>query len=120
MAVERSAAGPEFGVAVEPGDDGKVVAVVRGEIDMLTAPVLGAELDDATDRHPETLVIDMSGVTFLDSSGCHILVRARHRADGANVPLELVGLNGSCQRVLEISGLAELFTIRPAQREGAS
>jgi anti-sigma B factor antagonist len=103
----------DFSVAVQSTDgDGGLVAVVRGELDMRTAPVLDANLEDATARHPETLVVDMSGVTFLDSSGCHVLVRARRRADGANVALELAGLNATCIRVLEIAGLTELFTLR--------
>jgi anti-sigma B factor antagonist len=111
---------PDFAVSTESGDDGQVVAAVRGELDMLTAPVLDAELEAATGRQPATLVVDMSGVTFLDSSGCHTLVRARQRADGANITLELVGLNGSCKRVLEIAGLTELFNLSPVRRDGDS
>jgi anti-anti-sigma factor len=105
----------DFSVAIESGDhDRSLVAVVRGEIDLATAPVLDRELEGAVARGPDRVVVDMSGVTFLDSSGCHALVRAHRRADTTGVELHLAGLDGTCRRVLEVAGLAELLTIRDA------
>jgi anti-anti-sigma factor len=101
-----------FSVAIQPTDhDGSLTAVVRGEIDLATAPALDRELEEATARGPGRLVVDMSGVTFLDSSGCHVLVRAHRRADGTGVELALAGLNGACRRVLEVAGLTEVLPV---------
>jgi anti-sigma B factor antagonist len=105
----------DFSVAIQsPDHHGSLVAVVRGELDMLTAPILDAELEQATAQGPRTLVIEMSGVTFLDSSGCHALVRAHRRSDTTGVELYLAGLNGTCRRVLEVAGLTELLPLRDA------
>jgi len=102
------------------GDDGELTLVVRGEIDMLTAPKLDVEIEEAVARRPDVLVVDLAEVTFLDSSGCNVLVRGKRRADTAGVGLELTALPPACLRVFEIAGLLELFTIRPAQRDGHS
>lgn len=105
----------DFSVAIQSADhDGSLVAVVRGELDMLSASMLDAELEAATARRPATLVVEMSAVTFLDSSGCHALVRAHRRADTTGVELHLAGINGTCRRVLEVAGLSELLPIRDA------
>jgi anti-sigma B factor antagonist len=101
----------EFTVSTEPGTDGERVVVVSGEVDVATAPTLDRELEQALAR-PGTVVVDLSGVTFLDSSGCHVLVRANRRADSDGAALELTGLNGTSQRVFEVAGLTEVFTIR--------
>jgi anti-sigma B factor antagonist len=105
----------DFSVAIQSADhDGSLVAAVRGELDMLTAPMLDAELEQATAKGPRTIVVEMAAVRFLDSSGCHALVRAHRRAETTGVELYLVGLNGTCRRVLELAGLTELLPIRDA------
>jgi anti-anti-sigma factor len=103
----------DFSVAIQSADrDESLVAVVRGEVDVATAPELDRELEQATARGPGSLVVDLAGVTFLDSSGCHVLVRAHRRGEAAGVGVELAGVNGTTLRVLEVAGLTEVLTIR--------
>ena len=114
MVKERKNPGQDFSVSIQNGArDDELVVAVRGEIDMLTAPALEEELEDGIGKRPEILVVDLSGVTFLDSSGCNALIRGKRRADAHAIGLELAGLSPSCRRVLEIGGLLDLFTIRP-------
>ena len=51
--------------------------VVRGEVDISTATQLTAAIDAAIRESVGAFVVDLSGVEFLDSSGVHVLVRAR-------------------------------------------
>jgi anti-anti-sigma factor len=81
---------------------GWLVLAVAGEIDLATAPQLAACLVDATGRD---VAVDLSAVTFLDSSGLSALVAgSRAVAEGGHV-LRTFGESDTILRVLEISGL---------------
>jgi anti-anti-sigma factor len=95
-----------FDVAVTV-TDGLVVASVRGELDMATAPVLRSVLMAA--GGPST--VDLAGVTFIDASGLRVLVAAANRARGDGGELVLCGASRGVLRVLEITGLLGAFTI---------
>ena len=113
MAKESNEPSQDFAVSIEKGaHEDELMLVVRGEIDMLTAPALETELEDAVGKRPDTLVVDLAAVTFLDSSGCNALIRGKRRADAHAIGLELAGLSPACRRVFEIGGLLDLFTIR--------
>jgi anti-anti-sigma factor len=62
--------------------DGEVRVVVSGELDLATAPILGAAIEDAVTRGRERVVVDLAAAPFIDSSGINELVRAVHRVDG--------------------------------------
>src|SRR5215207_1759102 len=65
--------------------DGVAVVVVRGEIDLLSAPQFDALVDEAIldGGVPRPLLVDLAECTFMDSSGLAVLLRARTRlADG--------------------------------------
>ncbi|MET0145657.1 MAG: STAS domain-containing protein [Ilumatobacteraceae bacterium] len=76
--------------------------VLRGEVDSYTAPDLAARLggDPAVD------VIDLAGVTFIDSSGLRVLVEVHQARIDAGSRLALRAPSASVQRLLEISGLS--------------
>ena len=86
--------------------DGRVVLAVRGEIDMATAPQL-EQLCRQFSGTAKQMVLDFSGVTFLDSSGINALLRATRTADASSITI----LNPSDQivRTLRITGVADLF-----------
>lgn len=93
--------------------EGDVTVIhVTGEVDLATAPTLEDALTDVpSSDHP--LIIDLSDVTFLDSSGLSVLVKARQRlerADGSN-GLRLVVTRPVIRRVFEVTGLAEVFDL---------
>lgn len=91
--------------------DGVPTLAVSGEIDVSTAPALRDRLVALALEGPVTVVVDLSEVTFLDSTALGVLVSAlkRLREDGGG--LRLVVASGSVARVLEITGLAEVFPI---------
>jgi anti-anti-sigma factor len=103
----------KFSVAVAHLD-GHMLVKVRGEVDADTAPQFTDALDIAARLPSPLLIIDMSAVTFIDSSACHALVRTRQHADRAGMGLQLRGMTPSCRRVLELTNLDKLFTLIPA------
>lgn len=58
---------------------------------------------------PEVLIVDLSEVSFVDSSGIATLIEARKIAQTRNTTLSLKGLQGPLLHVLEVTGIAALF-----------
>ena len=86
----------------------KSVAVVEvaGELDLHSAPQLRAELNRALENNaPPRIVVDLMGVTFLDSTGVGVLVGALKRAREAQGALHFCGAQSRVRRVFEITGL---------------
>jgi anti-sigma B factor antagonist len=89
------------------------VGVLAGEIDLasidaLEAAITATEQDAAADGD---VVLDMSGVTFLDSSGLRVLVTANDRLAGAGSRLVIRRPSASVLRVLEITGLLSTIVV---------
>ena len=89
-------------------DIGDGVVRLIGEIDMATAPTLQRYLELV----PTVSVLDLRAVTFIDSSGLSVLLRA-HRERPPSEPLTLRSPLGAVCRVLEITGLIDVFRIDP-------
>ena len=85
---------------------------IRGDLDLLAVERLRDALLDATSRDdPRQVVVDLTGVTFIDSTGLGVLVGARTRLLDRGVPLRLVVDAEQLLRTLRISSLARLFTV---------
>ena len=91
-------------------DDG-VVVKVEGEIDLIRSPQLRNELIELLDDNLERMVIDLSQVPFMDSSGVATLVEALQVQRRNNRKLILCGLQKKVQSIFEISRLDMVFTI---------
>jgi anti-sigma B factor antagonist len=107
----RSAGSLDLDVT-HPRPDAALLAV-SGELDTLTAPELDAALRELDAEPLPLLVVDLSGVTFLASSGLAVLIRAAHRAEDSGRALHLVVTARAVLRPLEITGSDQLFTLHP-------
>ena len=87
---------------------GPCLITVSGELDYHTGPQLRACLDDAPCQ--EGLVLDLSGITYCDSTGLSVLVHAHRRTKAAGVPLVLAGHAPEVSRLLSLTGLDRFFT----------
>jgi anti-anti-sigma factor len=88
-----------------------VRVVVTGEIDIATAPSLGLRLLAVIDhRHPTDLDVNLAAVTFLDCAGITMLVMVRAAAARTECRMRLTGTFGTVARVLDLAGVASLFT----------
>jgi anti-anti-sigma factor len=83
-----------------------VIVTVAGDVDLANATELAETLSAQADSH---LVVDLSGVRFLDSKGIEVLVRAYQAQSNAARTFRTVGEIDQVRRVLEIAGLFDLF-----------
>lgn len=91
--------------------EGLALLTVSGEVDTITVPRLSAAIDDLVADPAPALVVDLTGVTFLASSGLAVLIRAAHRAGGDGRTLRLVTHGRPVLRPLQITGTDELFDL---------
>jgi anti-sigma B factor antagonist len=102
-----------FRIAVTPDED-RVRVAPAGELDLSTALPLEEEIRRLQAEGFQTLVLDLRGLTFLDSSGLRLLVNARREAiDGGRTFSLIDGAPRVC-RVLDITGLRSHFEFEPA------
>ncbi|MGV9253858.1 STAS domain-containing protein [Streptomyces sp. NPDC003697] len=104
-------------VARQKHPSGVAVLTVTGELDHHTAPRLAQALEETT-FGTEGVVMDLSDLTYCDSTGITVLITGYHRAQAADVPLLLAGLNADLMRVFRIVGLDQVFRFEPTV-EGA-
>jgi anti-sigma B factor antagonist len=94
-------------VTTQADPAGPYLITVSGELDYHTGPQLRACLDDAPCQ--EGLVLDLSGITYCDSTGVSVLVHAHRRTEAAGAPLALAGAAPEVFRLLSLTGLARFF-----------
>jgi len=86
------------------GDQGEVHARLRGELDMETVDAIRARLGAAITSGTTALVVDLSRVTFMDSSGVELLFRLRAQLDMRQMALRIVLPRESpIRRTLEVT-----------------
>jgi anti-anti-sigma factor len=90
-------------------DDGVPVIVVRGELDVYSAPSLDAAVDEALRDGARSLVLDMGEVGFIDSSGLRSLIRARKEAGDGSDAVRIRNAQPATVRLLDITGLTDHF-----------
>ena len=90
--------------------DAAAVVVVRGEVDMATAPQLREELSGLVDSGVTQLVLDCRDLQFLDSSGIGVLIAVHKLLDGSG-SLTLAAPPPHVRKVLDLTGVSEHVTI---------
>jgi anti-sigma B factor antagonist len=96
-----------LGLAVTNCSESDVVVAVAGEVDMVTAPQL---LDCLLSLTGRSITVDLTGVTFLDSSGVAALVSGYNGARVIDRTFRVVNANDAVRRVLELCGLEEYLS----------
>jgi len=105
--------------AIEDAPLGAVPGVrLHGELDLATAPQLTDTLDDVVRVTDGALVVDLGDVEFLDSSTIAVLIHVRALLARAERDLVIVCPHGPIRRVLELTGVSDLFALF-ASREAA-
>ena len=93
--------------------DRNLLLELRGEIDHHGAKDAMRELELAVDAAlPKKLVLDLSGVTFMDSSGIALILRAQQRMKLLDGSLLVCGVPQQARRVLDAAVIGRLVTIR--------
>jgi anti-anti-sigma factor len=98
----------EFEVVEDEMPDGTRRLSLRGELDMVSSPELSARLEELG-RSGAAVRLDLTGVTFMDSTGVRALYTAAKDAEDGGGQLNIVPPTGEPWRVLEITGLHRIL-----------
>lgn len=90
---------------------GVAAIALAGGIDTRTTVLLSQAVTRALAHHPRRLVIDLTGVRFLSTTGVSALIQARAIADAQSCVLYLQGARPNILMVLSTSGVSELFPL---------
>jgi anti-sigma B factor antagonist len=100
----------ELDIRVTDHGDRTVVSV-GGEVDAYTAPTLETALGEVIPTRSVNVVVDLSDVTFLDSTGLGVLVSGLNRTEAHGGSYALVVTNHRVLRIFELSSLTQLFQL---------
>ncbi|WP_033825600.1 STAS domain-containing protein [Kitasatospora sp. MBT63] len=87
-----------------------------GELDLMTAPALYRRVQESFGGRGAVL-LELSGLTFCDSSGLNSLIRLRRRAQETDGRLVLVAPSPQMARLLTVTGVGEIFEIQDSLRD---
>jgi len=99
--------------------DGVDVLFVEGEIDVATAPRLIAALNDAVSEAVRSVIIDLTSVGFMDSTGLALLINAHRRLSRRDKGFAVVCPAGPLRRVFELTDMLDTLRVCP-DRESAT
>jgi anti-sigma B factor antagonist len=112
-------AGRAFAVTFESMEPSVAVVTVSGEVDMATAPDFEAALENAVrEQDAAALLVDLTGVSFIDSTGLTALVHALERQRWSGGTLAIVSDDRRVATLLEVSRLDRVLRRFPT-REAA-
>jgi anti-sigma B factor antagonist len=83
--------------------------VARGDIDVSTAPLLKQQMQEVVGRGATIVVLDVSDVNFVDSSGIRVIVEAGNGLRDRGGQLLIEGISAAVGRILEITGLLDQY-----------
>ena len=97
--------------------NGHRVVSVRGEVDVYSAPTLRKCLHESMDDDHRDLLVDLSDIAFIDSTGLGVLVAGQNRAGELGGKLSVVCGEERVLKLFRITGLDEVFGIFATRRE---
>lgn len=98
-------------------DNQEEILLLNGEVDVYTALKLKETLIPIVEMPNASVIIDLTNVNYIDSTGVGIFIGALKAADKSNSRLKLTGANARVKRLFEITGLDEVIDIASDQRE---
>ena len=102
----------DLAIATHTSDTWHIIALA-GELDFHTAPQLRAAVQDRELTPNRGLIIDLSELTFCDSSGITAILVAYRLTSAAGAPMALAAVPSSVARTFKLVGLDQVFTIYP-------
>ena len=89
------------------------VLPLEGEIDLHVSPRVSASLGAMVETKPKLLVVDLSQVSYIDSSGLAVLIEGMQNVEGYGGRFALAGLQDKVRPIFEMARLDQVFTIFP-------
>ena len=101
--------GTPLDVHVERSSNGVSIVAIAGELDLNTIPRMEGPLHEQLDQRAAVLV-DLSSLRFIDSSGIGVLIQASRRANGRPMKV-LIGQDTQVERVFRIAGIGQVLAV---------
>jgi len=98
-------------------EQGATVVAFEGDVDLQSSPEARSALLEAVARG-DAVLVDLSGVEYIDSSGVASLVESYQKARKQNQAYVLVAVSEGARRVLELARLDKVFTLRDTIADG--
>ncbi len=98
-----------------PTEDSSTESVfpLEGEIDLHMSPTVSASLQEIIARKPNRLLIDLSRVSYVDSSAIAVFIEAMQKVEKYGGMFGLIGLQDSVRSIFEFARLNQVFKIFP-------
>jgi anti-sigma B factor antagonist len=111
---------PQLSLTVHPNGQG-VILSVGGEVDLATSPQLHAKLVDLVEvGEAGSVVVDLTPVGFMDSTGLTVLLAAHKRAQAGGHSIRLACPEGPVLRVLRLVGMEKVLTVYSSLAEAVA
>ena len=100
--------------------DGSLIASLTGELDHCLAAVVRARIDDkVSETMPDRLVLDISRITFMDSSGLGLIMGRYALCKSRGIEFRLAGADERAVKILDMAGLCSVIKTEPAVKGSA-
>ena len=96
-----------------PPTDHPNVLPLEGEIDLHVSPRVAASLSAMIEEKPKNVVVDLSKVTYIDSSGLAVLIEGMQNVEGYGGKFALAGVQDKVRPIFEIARLDQVFRMFP-------
>ena len=90
---------------------------LQGRLDTKTSSSLETTLVDLVEKSQKKLLLDLSALEFISSSGLRVLLMIAKRVKGMDGKMVLTSLKSNVQNVFEMAGFTMLFTILPSNEK---
>ncbi len=98
---------------VESGSEPYTLVELVGEADVTNSDALREVLDAEVAKQPRTLIIDLSGLRFMDSSALHVILRANRSMDRQGGVVALAGPRDPVAKMLRLTAADQLIPVFP-------
>lgn len=89
------------------------VLSLEGQLDLHVSPEVNASLAAVIDQQPSRLVVDLTGVSYVDSAGLAALINGAKNVETYGGKFMLTGVQPDVQSILEVAGLSNFFLVYP-------
>lgn len=109
--------GMEFEISIDERAEEYSIISVHGEIDLHTAPKFETVMERTAGNGFQVVMVDMSDVSFMDSTGLSTLMRARDYLEERNISFRLVSPSHAVDRIFSVTGFQDYFEIFPTRED---
>jgi anti-sigma B factor antagonist len=92
------------------------IIALDGELDMHSVPVVREQLSAAITEKAPRILLDLTGLSYIDSSGLALFIESLQRMHGYGGKLALFGLSDTVRHIFEVARLDQVFTIHQDQQ----